>query len=245
MKRNIFGIMVATLLVMFSASCNFNRQEMQDNVTVSGIGTVQAQPDVARLNVNFAHTAPTTREAKKAVAQTMGQILKILQEERVEDKDIKTLVLDYRVEYDYRNGRRVRLGQRAEQTIVVTVGNLKNAPERLASILDKIVALDKVEVQDIGFDIEKKTELFRKSRELAYQKALDKARQYAELCGRKLGKVLTISENISQDAEQRHNRWLMNNIVKEEAADFSSDGSSIPMGEQEVTTEISVVFSLE
>lgn len=245
MKRNVFGTVIAMLMVVSSASCKSDKQEIPNTVAVSGIGTAQAQPDMARTNVSFGHTAPTTQEAKKMVEQTMEQILKILQEEKVESKDIKTLSLDYRVEYDYRSSRRVSLGQRAEQTISVTVTNLTNNPERFTSILDKIVAIDKVEVQDIGFDIEKKTELFRQSRELAYQKALEKAQQYAELCGRKLGKVLTISENISQDVAQRYNLKQMNNVVREEVADLSSEGSFLPTGEQSVTSEINVVFSLE
>ncbi|MDR3061352.1 MAG: SIMPL domain-containing protein [Dysgonamonadaceae bacterium] len=145
------------------------------------MGTVLAQPDMVLMNVSFSHTASTTKEAKKAVEQTMQQILKILQEENVKDKFIKTISLNYDVEYDYRSGRRVRLGQRAQQTIVVIINDMINTPEKFSSILDKITAIDKVDVQDIKFDIENKTELFKQSRELAYQKAFDKALQYAEL----------------------------------------------------------------
>lgn len=237
--------MVTTLIVLLSASCNSGRQVASNSIAVSGIGTAQAQPDMARMEVSFSHTAQTTQEAKKVVEQTMQKILKILQEEKVEEKDIKTLSLDYRVEYDYRNGHRIRLGQRAEQTIVVRVNNLINAPERLTSILDKVVALDKVEAHDIAFDIEKKADLFKLSRELAYQKALEKAQQYADLCGRKLGQVLTISENISNDVEPWHSLNKTRNVAQGAGDAFSSEDLSLPTGEQGVTSEISVVFSLE
>lgn len=243
MKRNVFSIMIATLMALSLVSCNSNKQEIPDSVTVSGIGMTQAQPDVARINVSSTHTAPTTREAKKAVEQTMTQILKILQEEKVEGKDIKTLALDYWVEYDYINGRRVRVGQRADQTIAVTVHNLINAPERLVSILDKIVSLKNVEVRDIDFDIEDKTDLFKQSRELAYQKAFEKAQQYAKLSGRKLGQVLTMSEKSSEDVEQKPR--LVNIAAVREAEKSSPDSFFLPTGEQCVTSEISVVFSLK
>ena len=119
-----------------------------------------------------------------------------------------------------------------------------NTPERFSSILDKITAIDKVEVQNIQFDIEHKTELFKQSRELAYQKAFDKARQYAELSGRKIGKVLTISEVVSRDVAQT--RAFQNNLMfKEEALAMDSCGSGIPTGEQGVSSEINIVFSLE
>lgn len=241
-KKFLIGIAFSLMLFLLT-SCNPQVQENQNSVSVSGIGTVLAQPDMILMNVGFSHTAPTTKEAKKAVEQTMQRIVKILQEENIEDKFIKTTSLNYGVEYDYRNGRRIRLGQRAQQTIVVTVNDMINAPERFSSILDKITAIDKVEVQDIRFDIENKTELFKQSRELAYQKAFDKAQQYAELSKRKIGKVLTISEAVSRDIAQT--RAFQNNLAFKEEALFLSDNSVVPTGEQGVSSEINIVFSLE
>lgn len=118
-----------------------------------------------------------------------------------------------------------------------------NTPERFSSILDKITAIDKVEVQNIQFDIEHKTELFKQSRELAYQKAFEKAQQYAELSSRKIGKVLTISEVVSRDVAQT--RAFQNNLAFKQEALYSADGSAVPSGEQGVSSEINIVFSLE
>ncbi len=230
--------------MLFSlTSCNLRVQENQNSVSVSGIGTVLAQPDMVLMNVSFSHTAPTTKEAKTAAEQTMRQILAILKAENVEDKFVKTTSLNYDVEYEYRSGRRVRLGQRAQQTIVVTVNDMINTPERFSSILDKITAIDKVEVQNIQFDIENKAELFKQSRELAYQKAFDKARQYAELSGCKIGNVLTISEVVSRDVAQ--SRAFQSNQAFEDKAFSLSGNSGVPTGEQGVSSEINIVFSLE
>jgi len=243
MDRKFFAGIAFSLMLFLLSSCNPQVRESQDSVSVSGIGTVLAQPDMVLMNISFSQTAPTTKEAKKAVEQTMQQILKILQEENVEDKFIKTTSLNYDVEYDYRSGRRVRLGQRAQQTIVVTVNNMINVPERFSSILDKITAIDKVDIQDVRFDIENKTELFKQSRELAYQKAFDKAQQYAELSKRKIGKVLRISEVVSRDVAQT--RAFQNNLAFKEEALSLSDNSAVPTGEQGVSSEINIVFSLE
>ena len=244
MNKKLFTGIAFSLILFSLSSCNLKVRENQDSVSVSGIGTVLAQPDMVLMNVSFSHTAPTTKKAKTAAEQTMQQILAILKAENVEDKFVKTTSLNYDVEYEYRSGRRVRLGQRAQQTIVVTVNDMVNTPERFSSILDKITAIDKVEVQNIQFDIEHKTELFKQSRELAYQKAFDKAQQYAKLSGRKIGKVLTISEVVSRDVAQT--RAFQNNLMfKEEALAMDSGGSGIPTGEQGVSSEINIVFSLE
>lgn len=243
MDRKFFAGIAFSLMLFLLSSCNPQVQESQDSVSVSGIGTVLAQPDMVLMNISFSQTAPTTKEAKKAVEQTMQQILKILQEENVEDKFMKTTSLNYDVEYDYRSGRRIRLGQRAQQTIVVTINDMINAPERFSSILDKITAIDKVDVQDVRFDIENKTGLFKQSRELAYQKAFDKAQQYAELSKRKIGKVLKISEVVSRDVAQT--RAFQNNFAFKEEALSLSGNSAVPTGEQGVSSEINIVFSLE
>ena len=244
MNKKLFTGIAFSLILFSLSSCNLKVRENQDSVSVSGIGTVLAQPDMVLMNVSFSHTEPTTKQAKTAAEQTMQQILAILKAENVEDKFVKTTSLNYDVEYEYRSGRRVRLGQRAQQTIVVTVNDMVNTPERFSSILDKITAIDKVEVQNIQFDIEHKTELFKQSRELAYQKAFDKAQQYAKLSGRKIGKVLTISEVVSRDVAQT--RAFQNNLMfKEEALAMDSGGSGIPTGEQGVSSEINIVFSLE
>jgi len=236
--RKLTAIAFSLMLVLL-IGCNSKVQEIQNSVSVSGMGSVFAQPDMVRMTVNFSHTAPTTKEAKKAVEQTMQRILKILHEANVEDKFVKTISLEYDVDYDYKNGRRIWNGQRAHQRIVVTVNDMINSPERFSAILDNITAIDKVEVYNIEFDIENKAELFQQSRELAYQKAFDKANQYAKLAGRKMGKVLTISESASQDVAQ--NRFANKACFEVETC----GNASVPTGEQGVTSAINVVFSLE
>lgn len=243
MKKIFFATMVASLALLPLASCRSDKQESQHSVTVSGTGTVTAQPDMVRMNVSFAHTAPTTKEAKAVVERTMREVIAVLQTEEVEDRDMETFALNYSADYDYRNRRWVRIGQRAGQSLVVTVKDLVGRPERLSSILDKLVLIDKVEILDIRFDIEQKADLFRQSRELAYRKALEKATQYAELCGRKLGKVRCLSERVSQDAAHIPSR--MSNVAEESKFFLAEDGSAVPTGDLAVTSEVEAVFSLE
>ena len=247
MKMNKSFIAFAALLPMLFSlySCHPQVQKSQDSVSVSGKGTVFAQPDMALVTICVSHTKPTTTEAKKAVEQTMQQVLNLLKDENIEDKSIKTIALNYDTEYEYRNSGRVKLGQKVQQTILVTVNNMAENPERFASIMDKIAAIDRTEVQGIQFDIEKKAELFKQSRELAYQKALEKARQYAELANRKIGKVLTVSEGSSQNFMQSLTPALMTNTALGENTLLPSYDSFVPTGEQGVSSEINIVFSLE
>jgi uncharacterized protein YggE len=167
--------------------------------------------------------------------------LDILKEEGVEDKNIRTASLNYGAEMEYRDGRAVQVGQRADQAIMVIINDIINDSNKFSVLLDKITSIDRVVIRDIKFDTENKTELYKQSRELAYQKALDKANQYANLSGLKIVKTLTITEERSRDilfgAYQKN--------VAYEAAAASGPSASVPTGEQEVTSEIMVTFLLE
>ena len=245
MRKLILVIIPALICgIVFTSGCADNAPKNQSTVSVSGIGTVLAQPDMVQMNINFSHIAATTQEARQLLDQTMQQILRFLHEEKIDENHIKTISLNYNVATEWRNGRMVRLGQRAQQTLAVTVNDIINAPERFPNLLDKITAINGVEVDNIQFDIENKSALFKQSRELAYQKAFEKATQYAILSNRKIGKVLTISEERSRDIIQV--RALMNNVAFDaQSDDFGFRSSSVPAGEREVVTEISVTFLLE
>jgi uncharacterized protein YggE len=241
MKKKIAVIGIIFLAVFLWAGCSSEKQKNQSTVSVSGIGTALVQPDMVQMNINFSHVAPTTKQAKAEVDSKMQEVMKILKEENIEDKNIKTISLSYDVENEYQNGRSVWVGQRARQTIVVTIHDIINNPSKLPSLLDKITAIDRVSIHNIRFDTENKTELFKQSRELAYQKALDKANQYAHLAGRKIVKALTVVEERNRDV---FGVSAQSNVYYESTG-LSTGSSSVPTGEQEVTSEVVINFLME
>ena len=240
MKHTAFFLLVTMLSL---ASLGW-AQQTPNTITVSGTGSVMAQPDMAQISIHFTHTAPTTQEAKNVVAKAMRQVQSILDEYKIDAKNVSTTSFSYDVEYEYVKGKRVCLGQRAEQTLLVKINNIDKNPERLPNILDRVATIDKVEVQNIQFDVENKADLYRQSRALAYGKAYEKAAQYAELAHRTISKALTISEYSSQDVAMPTAKMYMRNMAVEESADYT-EGATLPMGEQRVTSTVNVVFEMK
>jgi len=238
LKKSFFLAAIVCCLSFFG--CSIETQSRQSTVTVSGIGAVMVNPDMVQMTVNFSHTAATTREAKAEVDGRIGRILGILKEEGIEEKNIKTISLNYDTETEYRNGRYVVIGQKASQSMTVTMYNITENPNKFPSLLDRITAIDRVSVRNIIFDTENKTEIFRQSRELAYEKALDKANQYAKLSGKKIVKTLTISEGRNRDYYS-----MSQSNVAYESDGIMSMGASVPTGEQEIKTEITAVFLMK
>jgi len=236
-KNRINSILV--LLTVFSL-IGCVKQE-QSKILVSGTGTVLVQPDLVQLSITISHVAQTTQRAKREADIKMQKIMDILKADNIEDKDIKTTSLSYDREMEYSSGRAVLVGQRVQQTIAVTVNDIIDKPDRLPELLDKIAAVDRVVIGNIVFDTKDKTELFRQSRELAYQKALDKAEQYAELSGQKIVKVLAISEERNRDVY----RQAFASNVAYDAVGARAASTPMPTGEQEVTTEVAVTFLIK
>jgi uncharacterized protein YggE len=239
--KKFYTVLFLFNLFFITACSSINRQNRQSTVSVSGIGTVMVQPDMVQMDINFSYVAQTTKQAKEEVDQKMGQILDILKEEGIEDKSIRTSSLNYGAEIEYRDGRSVQIGQRADQTIAVIINDIVDNSNKFSVLLDKITTIDRVVIRNIKFDTENKMELFKQTRELAYQKALDKANQYANLSGLKIVKPLTISEERSRDI--LFGTYKKN--VAYETAELSARPAPVPTGEQEVTSEVMVTFLLE
>ena len=231
---------------MSVSSCNKSiEQENQSTISVSGTGTVFVTPDIIQMNISLSNVAQTTKLAQDEVNIMVRQSLAILKESNVEDKNISTASLTFNSDYEYENGRRVLLGQRAEQRITFSVEDIQNDNEKVPKIIDRLIQINGIVLNQISFGVKNNTEYFVRSRELAFQKAVEKANQYAELSKLKVRKVLSISEETNQQIFPVQNR-MANQIEFSAAAARDNDGSTmLPMGELEVTTRILVVFLLE
>lgn len=213
----------------------------QSTVSVTGAGTVSVQPDVILFDITLTHTASKTKQAQEVVNKAVNQALAIFKEAKIEDKNIKTTALRFQPEYDYRNSKRMLIGQRAEQAIRFSIENIATDSKRASDILDKLTAINGIELDRMEFDVKNKTEYYIKARNLAYQKALDKANQFAQLAGLKVVKPLRIEEDPGIIPFSFRNSQVM----KETAMDMASGSTALPSGELEITTEITVVFIME
>ncbi|MDR2935937.1 MAG: SIMPL domain-containing protein [Rikenellaceae bacterium] len=244
MKASCF--LVCALAVLLSGCGQSNGRQEPSTVTVSGVGTVSVEPDMVRMTVSLSETARTTRLAQEAVGKMAGRVLGILKDSGIEDKDIMTASLTFNPEYEWRVSRSVLVGQRAEQGIEFAVRDIRQNNEKVAGIIDRLVEIDGIVLSRINFSVGDNTEHFVRSRELAFEKAVQKAGQYAELSRLKVGKVLSLSEDGVGNAVPLYGNRMVNQQFKmEEAAVMADVATVLPSGQLEVTTRISVVFLLE
>jgi len=243
MKTKFFGVCVLVLIAVFVSGCDkeTNRQN-QSTISVFGTGTVSVQPDVIQMSITLSNVSQTTKAAQEEVNKMVRRALKVLKDANIEDKNINTASLTFNSEYEY-TSRRILVGQRAQQSITFSIENISDDSEKASWIIDQLIQINGIELNQVNYSVKNTTEYYIKSRELAYKKAVEKANQYAELSNLKIIKVLNISDQGTQQVSPMHNRF------SRELADVvmaASDTSTVlPIGELEITTNISVLFLLK
>jgi len=243
----VLALIVATFALGCASGCNRGiGPQNPSTISVSGIGTVSARPDVIQMSIALSKVAPTTKMAQEEVNRMVRQAMKILKDANIEDKNINTASLRFSSEYDYSKHPRILIGQKAEQGITFSIEGINNDSAKASGIIDQLIQINGIELNQVNFSVKNPTEYFVKSRELAYKKAVEKANQYAELSKLKIVKVLSISENGFQPISPIQNRLYNQRAVFAEVAEqAAADATVLPVGELEITTNISVVFSLE
>ena len=228
------NLAVLIVLVLFAlASCAHSPGE-SGGITVTGMGQVSAVPDRAVINFGLSEIAPTTSAAQARTAAMTSQALAILKAQDVEDKHIQTQTLSFFPEYDWTDQGRRLLGQRARQTLVVTLTDIQDSTARLSLILDQLAEIDGIELQNVAFDLSDKDEMAAQARALAFAKAKEKAQQYADLAGVSLGRVVSIQESMSPAG------FSANEMVMRSAA----ASAPMPAGELDISVQITLVYSL-
>jgi len=220
--------------------------ERQRTVVVAGVGTVRAQPDTIHMSIALRHTAASTREAQAEVTGMVRRAMEILHNAGVEERNIGTAFLRFSPEYEWGPMGRNFLGQRAEQIITFSIDDIGADSERASAIIDRLIGINGIELLSMQFSVGDPAGLHYRARELAYQEAYEKARQYAALAGQRIVRVLDILEEgrgygspfpVQARAGQRA-------MFAADAVAEAAGSTVLPAGEMEISSRITVVFQM-
>jgi len=220
----------------------------QNIVAVSGVGVVQARPDTIHMSVLMRHTADTTREAQAEVNRMAAQVLEILRGAGVEDRNVQTAWLRFSPDYEWVPQGRLLRGQMAEQSIGFSIEGIGQAGAGVASgIIDQLIEINGLELQGMHFSVRDTAELRYRARELAYQEALEKARQYARLSGQRIVRAVGVFEEAGAmpPVAFRQNMRMAGGYGMAWTSDMAvAENATLPAGEMEITARVSVHFEM-
>jgi len=205
-------------------------------ITVSGRADVAGTPDTLRLDLSVVATASSVSGALASANRSADAVQKSLLANGVQRRDLQTSGLSVQPEYDYSNGAAPRLkGYQVSESVSAKLRNLGRAGNAVGQAVS--AGGNAVRVNGISLDLEETSALVSSARDKAFADAKAKAEQYARAAGRRLGEVMSITEDVSTPSPI---------AMPYAAGDSAKLAASVPIqpGTQNVGVSVTVVFSM-
>jgi len=206
-------------------------------VNVVGDGTVKVTPDSVRVDASVSNVAASSAASLAATAKSADSMRASLKGSGVETKYIKALNLSTNPEYSYPNNGPAKLsGYRSTQSFSIVIRDAKNAGmiiQNAQSAVGNSLSINSTSPYVFDQKIAEAN-----ARTLAIASAKAKAQSYAELTGSKLGKVLSIDEQITQS-----NPMPLMAVAK--TMDASAAPVRVDLGQQDITINVTTKWELK
>ena len=159
------------------------------SVIVNGTGRVSVVPDRLFLNLGVETRAPKVADALRTNNKAAQDLIKVLKDKGVAEKDIKTSQLSIYPQFDT-TGRRITSYQ-VNNSVTATIRNIATSGDLIDSAAT--VAGDAIRINGLDFSVGDPSAALASARDLAVKDAKTQAEQLAKSAGVKLGKLRTIS----------------------------------------------------
>jgi uncharacterized protein YggE len=182
------GVAAAT-----ATACDHDPEKVGEHprqVTVVGAGHVQGVPDTLTADVGIEFLARDVTAAMDQTNTRQQAVIDALAKAGVDRKDISTTDVSLQPQYDNAGG--AINGYRASNSIRVKIHPADAASRLLAVIVG--TGGDATRINSVSYSIADDSQLVKDARARAFQDAKDRAEQYAQLSGLRLGNVISISE---------------------------------------------------
>ncbi|MDT9661198.1 SIMPL domain-containing protein [Rhodococcus qingshengii] len=176
-------------------------------VTVTGTATATAVPDIVRLTIGVSVTQTAVSDAFDAVARLSTALTETLHARGVRGADLTTAGLSVHPQTQWSDGgRQETTGFTASTTFRVVLRELEpEAANSPAAVIAACVSVggDAIRLDGLEFDLDDRSDLATRARELAWTAAESKARQFADLADKDLVEVLEVLEDFDQIVPMR------------------------------------------
>ena len=204
-------------------------------ITVVGVGKAFGTPDVAQVTVGVETQSPSVQIAVAENKVRMDQLLDMLKELGIAEKDMRTTNYSVYSERPPIYGPETPssagpLTYHVSNQVTVTVRDVN----KLGDVLEKAVTAGANSVYGVSFSVADTSKLEAEARANAVADAKSRAESLAGLAGVSVGEVLSISEVISSAGP----------LYERMAVPAAMGGTSIQPGELEVQVNVQVTYAI-
>ena len=229
---SLASLLLIALVIVVSMVASKVNNNYPPSVGFSAVGSASITPDGIKLSGSANTLARTSSAGLSEIAKIGESIRQVLAANNVDKKNISSANLSIYPEYSYTpTGSRNLLGYRVSQGYEVVLEDGKAA----GGVIDQLISAtgDKFQINSISSFVTDLESVTKSAREDAIAKAKIKAQDYAQLTGKKLGKILSINESGSEAP-------VMPMATSKEAL-----GTSFDMGSTKVEVSLFVSWELK
>jgi len=188
---------VALLVVSKAKDLNdvLGNKNPDNTMSVSAEGKVKAVPDIATVNLGVLTQGGTPAKVQEENSKKINKIIDYVKSKGISKDDISTANFNIYPQYNYDNGRNEIIGYQLNQTITIKVRGINESTEMLGEILQGAVSEGANEINGVTMGFDDPDNLRQQARQIAIEKAKEKALELANTAGIKLGKVVSVSES--------------------------------------------------
>jgi uncharacterized protein YggE len=202
---------------------------------VVATGEVTRVPDIVRIGAGVVTTAPTASGALQENARRMDSVRAALRRAGVAERDIQTSQLNLHPDYRHDGGgnQPQLIGYRATNEVTVRFRDIANT----GKILDALVAQGANQIHGPMLGIDKPEGALDEARTKALTAARARAELYARATGKRVGRILLISEGGGGMGPMP--------MYRGDAITVTGSKTEISPGEQSLSVTLHVSFELE
>jgi uncharacterized protein YggE len=221
---------------------NSTNPPSMETVSTNGQSTVKVSPDIVGVYFNVETNATTSQAASEENAKIVDEVITALVKLGLERKDIQTTGFNVNQWQEWENNAYVDKGFKASHQIKVELKSDKFS--QIGSVIDAGVEAGAL-INYINFELSsaKQNEYKAQAIKEAGADAKVKAQALAEIAGKPLGEVVSLSVN-----DWGYYPWpLYNNrggVMMDEVASAKQAATNIQPGDQEVTASVAATYRI-
>lgn len=227
------------LLVVFSCINAFAQDDKKliSQITVSGEGKVNVTPDIAVIQLGVQSSGKEATEVKKQNDIIINKVIKYIKSHSIPESDFQTTQMNLYKNYDYQTKKNT---YQANQTITVTLKNLKKYEEFMMNVMDTgLNGINQIEFKS------SKIEFYQsEARKKAILDAKKKAEDYVSALNQKIGKAIMISDTNQGYFPQPFYKGAVMDMESAPAVS-PAPAQTLAVGEIEITANVQVSFYLD
>lgn len=227
------------ILLLTAASAAAQERPESPHVTVAGEAELNIAPDEVKFDVTLQHFSKELQTAKTQTDERLKGLIALAKKHGVAESDTQTDYVKVDPRFKGNDDSKAFLGYWVRKDLVFTLRDVTRAEGLLSAVLDYGVW----RINSISFSTSQMRKYRDQARALAMKAAQEKAAALANAVGQKIGKAITIEEEMPGRAGYPAN--MSANSVSFDRSDTTDSEGTLALGLIKVSARVTVKFVLE